>query len=662
MFCTACATVNPRAATTCGGCGAALDGAKSRGKTPLGGRVGSSRRGWWRMLGRAGALSLVLMILLPLAGIAISGGFLWAERGERVAAYDRGLALLRSGDPEAAMMALADAGGYADAESLRSGTEAALAPVRPLYLAGLDAIARGDPSAAIAALIPVVVAFPSYRDAATLLDQARETRAAHLREGVDAAIAAGDWLAAERGLAEMSADNPGDAALASELAAIRREHAPILFGWNGHLLMVGPDGRDQRIVIDDVPVAWPVWSPDRTQIAFISPEQGGGRLTLYVVNADGSGMRRLGDSLRPYGPPVWSPDGAKIAFLSTAGLPEPEEAAAITTIDPNFAAYFGSSISFDPQTGSAEATPAAGSGQTTQTTQSGQATIGSGSAHPWEWIPPPSQPGAPVAGGPALHVVDVATGRILDPLHGRVTASTSPTWSPGSDRIAFVSRPSEDLDQRLTGLPVGELYVVDLRTGALAAPAPAQVPHPWRVAWSPAAGAETLIVWSRGPGDAYDAGPSPLTLVDARTGALSNLNPNLEKVTMPVWSPDGSRVAYIENDLTLRVRTVPDIPGIAARAGDPAGNQVLNSDWSVLLVDAPAEFLTWAPDGNAVLLAGGGRPSQIVQLVGDRAGTSEPYLLVYDTNRRQGSPPQWSPLAPAPGPRPASIGGTAWDG
>ena len=413
--------------------------------------------------------------MLPLAGAAISGEYLWAERGDRVAAYDRGLALLRAGDPEAALMALADAGGHADAETLRAGTEAALAPVQPLYLAGLDAIAREDTRAAIVALIPVVVAFPAYRDAAVLLDQARVIETAGLRAAVDAASDAGDWLAAERSLAEMAANNPGDAALAAELAMVRRDHAPILFGWNGRLLTVGPDGRNQKVVLDDVPVAWPVWSPDRTQVAFISPEQGGGTLTLYIVNADGSGMRRLGGSLRPYEPPVWSPDGQKIAFLSTAGLPEPDEVV-VTTIDPNFAAYFGSSIYFDPEAGWENATPTAGNGQTTQTIQSGhadqasQTSVGANSAHPWSWVPPPSQPAESVVSGPTLHIVDVVTGQVQAPLRGRVMASTSPTWSPGGDRIAFVSRPSEDLDQRLTGLPAGELYVVELLTGAVGRP------------------------------------------------------------------------------------------------------------------------------------------------------------------------------------------------
>jgi Tol biopolymer transport system component len=52
----------------------------------------------------------------------------------------------------------------------------------------------------------------------------------------------------------------------------------------------------------------PAWSPDGKKIAFT-------RFTraIYVVNADGSGQRRLRSN--SYGP-VWSPDGRKIAFTA----------------------------------------------------------------------------------------------------------------------------------------------------------------------------------------------------------------------------------------------------------------------------------------------------------------------------------------------------------
>ena len=54
------------------------------------------------------------------------------------------------------------------------------------------------------------------------------------------------------------------------------------------------------------------WSPDGTRIAFIADRAGDRQ--IFVMNADGTGLVRLTDHPAGDGAPAWSPDGRRIAF------------------------------------------------------------------------------------------------------------------------------------------------------------------------------------------------------------------------------------------------------------------------------------------------------------------------------------------------------------
>jgi TolB protein len=82
------------------------------------------------------------------------------------------------------------------------------------------------------------------------------------------------------------------------------------------LLVTNPDGTGLTKLPSVPGDTDPAWSPDGSKIAFVRFREGGAG--IWVVNADGTGERRITDG----GPdvdgtdlaPAWSPDGSRIAF------------------------------------------------------------------------------------------------------------------------------------------------------------------------------------------------------------------------------------------------------------------------------------------------------------------------------------------------------------
>jgi Tol biopolymer transport system component len=94
------------------------------------------------------------------------------------------------------------------------------------------------------------------------------------------------------------------------------------------LYLVKTDGTDlTQLTIMENGACQPSWSPDGSQLVFISPCLGRADFfetiynesSLYIINADGSGLKQLTPAPGSDFEPAWSPDGTRIAFTSVRG-------------------------------------------------------------------------------------------------------------------------------------------------------------------------------------------------------------------------------------------------------------------------------------------------------------------------------------------------------
>jgi len=90
-------------------------------------------------------------------------------------------------------------------------------------------------------------------------------------------------------------------------------------GWDGNdIYVMDADGSNiRRLTREDGADGSSAWSPDGSRIAFMSSRDDKSRSEIYVMTVDGSKAWRLTHDKRQAARPAWSPDGERITFQST---------------------------------------------------------------------------------------------------------------------------------------------------------------------------------------------------------------------------------------------------------------------------------------------------------------------------------------------------------
>ena len=259
--------------------------------------------------------------------------------------------------------------------------------------------------------------------------------------------------------------------------------------------VVNADGSGQRRLTGDArfPAA-PAWSPNGRQIAF---EGGSGApSSVYVVNADGSGQRRLARNGRA---PAWSPDGRTIAFFSDSKIylmnADGSEHRQLTKTH-----WAGGGLAWSPD------------GRKL-------AFFDQGGPCPWCFI---------------LNVVnsDGSGLRNLTPKLWAAGAGSGPTfdpaWSPDGQMIAFVGHPG-------LGEPI---YVVRADGSGLRNLTPKPVGTYAAPTWSPDGRKLAFVSDREGNSDVY--------VMNADGSGQRSLTRNPAYDADPAWSHDG-RIAFVSN-------------------------------------------------------------------------------------------------------------------
>jgi len=303
------------------------------------------------------------------------------------------------------------------------------------------------------------------------------------------------------------------------------------------IFVINADGSQVfRMTNNNIDECCPDWSPDGSRIAFVSERDG--NQEIYVMNADGSGLTNLTDHSALDNSPAWSPDGARIAFYSNRdGNPEiyvmnadGSNPIQLTNNGDNYGPAWspdGTKIAFFHDGMDREMWVINADGSNTI-----NLTISSGWDLTIAWSPDSNKLAFVSQGASNLREISVidADGSGRTQLTNDELWHCCPAWSPDSRKLAYV----HDIE----GTP--EIRVINADGSnpiSLAALAGGDTRVcAWPLAWSPDG---TRIAFM----SCHDRG-TEIYVMNADGSSLTQLTTT--GGSGPVWSADGTKIAFIE--------------------------------------------------------------------------------------------------------------------